>query len=203
MTEILTSILDELMANSILELAAVILAVAYLLLAVRQNIACWYAAFVSTAIFLYVFWQVDLYMESGLQVYYLVMAIYGWWSWQQGKEEDNTLKVTTWPVHYHALAIMAIVIATYVSGILLSETNQRLAYIDSFTTWSAVLTTYMVTRKILENWIYWLVIDAVSIYLYLDRELYFTALLFAVYIIIIFFGFSSWLKAYKSDLQVS
>ena len=75
MADFLSTALGEFNQNSLLELAAVILAIAYLLLAVRQNIACWYAAFISTAIFLHVFWQVNLYMESGLQVYYLGMAV--------------------------------------------------------------------------------------------------------------------------------
>ena len=166
MTEVLSAALAELQRNSIQELMAVILAVAYLLLAVRQNIYCWYAAFLSSAIFLVVFWQVDLFMESGLQVYYLIAA------------------------------------ATWISGQLLEGSYQRLAYLDSFTTWSAILTTYMVVRKILENWIYWLVIDTASIYLYVDRGLYFTALLFTIYIVIILFGFRAWLTDYrtKNDL---
>lgn len=198
MTEVFAAALAELQRNSIPELTAVILAVAYLILAVRQNIACWYAAFVSTAIFLYVFWQVDLYMESGLQVYYLAMAVYGWWSWRHGEAEGEALPISRWSLPKHLLALTFIAVATFVSGQLLSETSQRLAYLDSFTTWSAIVTTYMVTRKILENWVYWLVIDGVSIYLYLDRELYFTAMLFAVYIVIIFFGFYFWLKEYRA-----
>ena len=75
---------DQLLASSPWELAAVILAVAYLALVIRENIWCWYAAFVSTAIFLVIFWQVQLYMESGLQVFYLAMAVYGWWQWRRG-----------------------------------------------------------------------------------------------------------------------
>jgi len=198
MTELVDATLAELQRNSIPELGAVILAGAYLLLAVRQNITCWYAAFLSSAIFLIVFWRVDLFMESGLQVYYLVMAVYGWWSWRHGSAAKQSLPVSTWPVRYHLLSLTFIAVATWISAQLLAETNQRLAYLDSFTTWSAILTTYMVARKILENWIYWLVIDAASIYLYLDRELYFTALLFGIYIIIIFFGFRAWLRNYEA-----
>ena len=181
-----------------LELCAVVLAVIYLILAVRQNIACWYAAFVSTAIFLYIFWQVNLYMESALQVFYLAMAVYGWYKWHQGAAEDKQLAITTWPIRYHLVAVLFVLLATLVSGTLLADTDQRLGYVDSFTTWGAVITTFMVARKVLENWIYWLVIDAASIALYLDRELYFTTLLFMIYIVIIFFGFNSWLRKYRA-----
>ena len=208
MTEILTMALTQLRQNSLPELCAVAFAIAYLLLAVRQRIACWYAAFVSAAIFLYLFRQVGLYMESGLQVFYLAMAVYGWYQWRSVHESNNhesnhqknrgRLRVNIWPVRYHLPALACIGIATVISGALLADTGQRLGYVDSFTTWGSVITTFMVARKVLENWIYWLVIDSVSIYLYLDRELYFTALLFAVYLIIIVFGFVAWLREYRS-----
>ncbi len=202
MTDFLSTALGEFQQNTLIELAAVVLAVVYLLLAVRQHIACWYAAFISTAIFLYVFWQVNLYMESGLQVYYLVMAVYGWWAWRRGKSETNPgLKVSTWPPRQHLLVIGLILVATFISGTLLSGTDQRLGYLDSFTTWGAIVATFMVTRKILENWLYWIIIDSASIYLYFDRELYFTMILFLVYLVIIFFGFRSWRKQYR--LQAS
>ncbi|MGV0035794.1 MAG: nicotinamide riboside transporter PnuC [Candidatus Azotimanducaceae bacterium WSBS_2022_MAG_OTU7] len=198
MTDFLSTALGEFHQNTFIELAAVVLAIAYLLLAVRQHIACWYAAFISTAIFLYVFWQVNLYMESGLQVYYLVMAVYGWWAWRRGKSETNPgLKVSTWRPRQHLLVIGLVLVATFISGTLLSGTDQRLGYLDSFTTWGAIVATFMVTRKILENWLYWIVIDSASIYLYFDRELYFTMILFLVYLVIIFFGFRSWRKQYR------
>jgi nicotinamide mononucleotide transporter len=93
------------------------------------------------------------------------------------------------------------VVATFVSGTLLSGTEQRLGYLDSFTTWGAVVATFMVTRKVLENWLYWIVIDSASLYLYFDRELYFTMILFLVYLVIIFFGFRNWLREYRLEAQ--
>ena len=202
MTDFLSSALGEFHQNSLLELIAVVLAIAYLLLAVRQHIACWYAAFISTAIFLYVFWQVNLYMESGLQVYYLGMAVYGWWAWQGGRSKGKPgLTINTWSLRQNLIVIGIVVVATFVSGTLLSGTEQRLGYLDSFTTWGAVVATFMVTRKVLENWLYWIVIDSASLYLYFDRELYFTMILFLVYLVIIFFGFQSWLREYRLEAQ--
>ncbi|MFT7469822.1 MAG: nicotinamide mononucleotide transporter [Candidatus Pseudothioglobus sp.] len=81
-------------------------------------------------------------------------------------------------------------------------TDAQSPYLDAFTTWASVVTTYMVTRKVLENWAYWLLIDSLSIYLYLDRALYFTSLLFAVYIIIIFFGWYRWQQRYHQQHAV-
>ena len=182
------------------EAVAVALGIAYLLLAVRESILCWYAAFVSTAIFLVLFWDVNLLMESGLQVYYLGMAVYGWWQWTHGGGEEGELPISRWPVRYHLLAVGGVVLISLASGLLLNEyTSAALPFLDSFTTWGAVLTTWMVARKLLENWLYWLVIDSVSIYLYLDRELYLTAGLFAVYLVIVVFGYFKWLQHYRSQ----
>ena len=114
--------------------------------------------------FLYIFWQVNLYMESGLQIFYLIMAVYGWYQWRYATNGKESLPVTTWSLKTHALVIGCVAIATLISGSLLADTDQRLGYVDSFTTWGAVVTTYMVTRKVLENWLYWIVIDFASIF---------------------------------------
>ena len=182
------------------EAVAVILGIAHLLLAVREHISCWYAAFVSTAIYLFVFWDANLLMESALQLYYMGMAVYGWWQWQHGGDAEGELSISRWSGRRHGLAIALVLLTSLGSGFLLQNySSAALPFLDSFTTWGAVLTTWMVARKVLENWLYWLVIDAVSIYLYLDRELYLTAGLFAVYIIIAVFGFLAWLKHFRSQ----
>ena len=193
-------LLASLQAMSPWEVAAVLLGIAYLLLAMRESLWCWYAAFVSTAIFLWLFWRVGLLMESALQVYYLAMAVYGWWHWRYGTGAGDTLPISRWSGRQHAAAIAGIVTASRASGALLaSHTSAALPYLDSFTTWGSILTTWMVARKILENWLYWLVIDSVSIYLYLDRALYLTALLFAAYVVIVLFGYRQWLIHYRAQ----
>ena len=198
MIEVINTIAHQLLQNSLLELVAVVFAVAYLVLAVRENSLCWYAAGISTLIFLFIFWDVKLYMESGLQIYYLAMAFYGWYQWRGANRETASLRVSKWRAKQHVIALALIATLTFISGSLLnSGTDANLPYLDSFTTWASVVTTFMVTRKILENWFYWLVIDSVSIYLYLDRELYFTSLLFAIYIVIIFFGWFAWNRSYR------
>ena len=182
------------------EAAAVVLGICYLLLAVRELIWCWYAAFASTAIYLFLFWDVNLLMESGLQIYYLAMAVYGWWQWQHGDSSDGKLRISRWPPRVHFFVITAVLLISAASGLLLREySTAALPFLDSFTTWGAVLTTWMVAKKVLENWLYWLVIDSVSIYLYVDRELYLTAGLFAAYILIAVFGFIAWLKHFRSQ----
>ena len=182
------------------EALAVCLGILYLLLAMWEKISCWYAAFLSTLIFLFLFWDVNLLMESALQVYYLGMAVYGWWQWQHGGAGDSALPISRWRPRQHATAIAVILSTSALSGWLLSaNTEAAMPYLDSFTTWGAVLTTWMVARKILENWLYWLVIDSVSIFLYLDRGLFLTAGLFAGYVVIVIFGFVTWTRHYRTQ----
>lgn len=196
----MNSLLQGLMAMSAWEAAAVLLGIAYLLLAMRESLWCWYAAFASTSIFLVLFWNVSLLMESALQVYYLVMAVYGWWQWQQGENEQHALPISSWGARSHLIALGAVLLVSLASGIMLHHySDAALPFLDSFTTWGSVLTTWMVARKVLENWLYWLLIDSVSIYLYLDRELYLTAALFAAYLVIALFGYRKWLLHYRAQ----
>ena len=203
MTEIVNAIIEGFAAQSMAEWIAVILGVAYLVLAMRQSNWCWYAAFGSTAIFSWLFWDVSLVMESALNVYYLVMAVYGWWAWRSGgnnSADEHELPVQSWGMKQHGLVLLAIAVLTFASGYLLTEnTSAALPYLDSFTTWGAVITTWMVTRKVLENWIYWIVIDAVAIYLYIDRGLYPTAFLMCIYVVLAVGGFWLWLKDYRNQ----
>ena len=178
------------------ELLAVALAVAYLMLAIRQNIWCWAAAAVSTLIYLFIMYEARLYMESALQVFYLGMAAYGWYEWKHGGADHGELEVSYWPWKRHLAAITVVFVLVFASGELLPRFRAAaLPFADAFTTWAAVVATYMVARKILENWIYWFVIDAVSVYLYLSRELYFTAALFVAYLVMIVFGDRSWRRS--------
>lgn len=175
------------------EAIAVLLAITYLVLAIRQNIWCWAAAAVSTSIYLFIMFEAQLYMESVLQLFYLAMAAYGWYQWRRHGENSRVLQVTTWPLSYHVFAIGSVLLLVFVSGHLLSQyTDAALPHVDSFTTWGAVIATYMVARKVLENWVYWFVIDAVSVGMYLNRGLLLTALLFVFYLVLIILGYRSW-----------
>jgi nicotinamide mononucleotide transporter len=183
-----------------LETVAVILAIAYLLFAIKENSLCWYCALFSTAIYVWIFGDVSLYMESALNIYYMAMAVYGWYQWQRGGENHAGLKISRWSPGDHSMAIGVIFVATVISGYLLAaNTDARLPYLDSFTTWASVVTTLMVARKIIENWLYWVVIDMVSIFLYVDRGLYQTAGLFVLYIVLAVAGYILWVKKYREQ----
>jgi nicotinamide mononucleotide transporter len=201
------SVLAAAQSMSLLEVTAVIFAMAYLLLAVRENVLCWLFAFLSTAIYTVLFWDVSLLMESALNVYYMAMAVYGWYQWTRGgasgSKEPHALEVRSMSGQQHVLVITGIAILCVVSGKLLSEhSSAAWPYVDSFTTWASVITTYLVTRKYLQNWLYWIVIDAVSIPLYIDRGLNLTALLFVAYVVIAVIGYFKWREHLRTNGQV-
>ncbi len=135
--------------------------------------------------------------------YYLVMAVYGWYQWRQGGQNHKGLEISVWSLKKHGLAICFVTLASVVSGYLLTKnTDAQLPYLDSFTTWGAVLTTVMVARKILENWLYWVVIDTASIYLYFDRGLYQTVVLLVFYVVLAMAGYVTWRRRYLGQQSV-
>lgn len=198
MSTLTQALAEQARAYSLLEIVAVVTAILYLLLAIRQNIWCWFFAAISTTIYVLIFIDVRLYMEAVLNGFYLCMAIYGWYTWRQGRHGESALPVTSWAPEIHLQAIAIIAVVAVINGYLLDNwTNAAFPYIDSMTTWAAIWATFLVARKILENWWYWLVIDIVSVFIYWQRDLQLTALLFAVYVVMIPFGLISWTRSQR------
>jgi len=172
---------------------AVVLAIAYLVLAIRQNIWCWAAAAVSATLYLVILFDAKLYLQSALQLYYVAMAGYGWYHWRHPGDEARELPVTRWPLRNHAIAIGVVLLLMAVSTqLMVRYSDAPMPYLDAFTTWGSVVTTFLVARKVLENWLYWFVIDVVSIVMFLGRELYFTVGLFGLYLVMIVIGYRAW-----------
>ncbi len=181
-----------------MESVAVVTALLYVVLAIRQNIWCWPSALISTIIYVYIFFDARLYMESVLNVFYFAIAIYGWYAWHTGRTDGQELPVTRWPVRVHVIAISLVIGISLANGYLLQRySNAVFPYIDSATTWAAIWATFLVARKVLENWWYWLAIDVVLVFIYWSRDLQLTALLFVVYVIMIPFGLIGWTRSWR------
>ena len=177
------------------EIIAVVLALAYVLLAIRQSIACWVAAFVSSCLYVWVFFAARLYMDSALNVFYAVMAVYGFWQWRS-VDKDGAHHVRRWSLSRNALAAAAILTLSAVNGYFLSRyTPAAFPFIDSMVSWAAVFATFLVARKVYENWHWWLIIDAASACLYFAKGLYLTVLLFALYLALILIGMREWRRS--------
>jgi nicotinamide mononucleotide transporter len=181
--------------TSWIELLAAALAVAYLLLAIGQRLSCWLAAFVSSILYVWVMFSARLYMESVLNAFYAAMAVYGFWQWQHGRG-GAALAVNRWPIARHALGASGVVALSLVSYFFLRRyTPAALPFADAMVTWSSVFATFLVARKVYENWHWWLLIDSVSACLYYTRHLYATMLLFGLYLILIVIGMREWRRS--------
>ena len=137
-------------------------------------------------------------MESVLNAFYLLMAGYGWYVWSSGRSDGHDKPVAKWPLKTHSIAIVALILLSLINGYLLTEFSDAVfPYMDSMTTWFAIWATFLVARKVLENWWYWLLIDVVSVFIYWLRDLQLTSLLFVVYVIMIPFGLASWSRSMR------
>jgi len=187
-----------------IEITAVLLAILYLVLAVKQNILCWICGIISSILYFFIMRSAGLYMEAYLQIFYVFMGFYGWSQWQKAPKNNVNFEVNTWSQSQHFIALSIILILSFLSGTLLRNfTDAALPFLDALVTWGAVAATYMVAKKLLENWIYWLVIDSISILLFISRDLWLTAFLFCIYIVIIIFGYRLWSKTLKENNAVS
>jgi len=197
----LDNIAAELAALWPWEAIAVALALAYLVLAIRESVWCWPAGIASTLIYLALFYGSRLYAESVLQLFYIGVSVYGWRQWAAGGARVP-LAITTWRPRQHGVAILSIAALASLSGALLSAfTPAALPYLDSLTAWGSVITTWMVARKILENWTYWFVIDSLSVYIYMRRGLWLTAGLFVVYLVLIVVGYRAAVRGEARELD--
>jgi nicotinamide mononucleotide transporter len=176
-------------------MTAAALAVAYLVLAIGQRLACWLAAFVSSCLYVWVLFRARLYMESMLNGFYAAMAIYGYWQWTRGRDHQP-LNVSRWSWRRNAAGLLAVVGMSILSAYFLRRfTPAAWPFLDSTVTWASVFATFLVARKVYENWHWWLVIDSVSLVLCYTRRLYLTMLLFALYLLMIVIGMREWRRS--------
>ena len=195
MHEIWLQILAAWQAQSGLEIIAVVAAILYLVLAIRENIWCWLFAFISTSIYIYLFHSVSLLSESLLNVYYLLMAVYGWYQWRRGNHHEGR-KIISWSIRKHSFLIILTSLTVPILGYAMDQLGASMPYLDAFTTCFAVLATVMVAHKVLENWHYWLVINVTSVYLFSSKELYLTAAMFVLYVVLTIIGYINWKNIY-------
>ncbi len=192
-------------SNNYIELLGLIFGLLYILLSIKQNIWCWPIGFITSALYIYVFFVTKFYADMGLQVYYLIVSVYGWSYWMFGaksKKQDD-LKITKTNVKLGIYLFLAtIVLFVIISYVLVNYTDSEIPYWDAFTTAASFVATWMLARKIIEHWIIWIVVDSVSLGLYIYKELYPTVILFAVYTVLAILGYIEWKMELKKKLNV-
>jgi len=180
-----------------IEIVGVVFSVIYLLFSIRQNILLWPTGMISAILYMVVFFQAKFYADMGLNVYYFFISIYGWIVWQKGKEnkgrQSNIIRIK-WK---QGLILTGLTALAFVGiGLILDRyTDSPIPYWDALTTAMSFTATWMLARKILEHWIIWIIVDAISMGLYLYRGLYPTMILFAIYTTMAVIGYLEWKKS--------
>lgn len=192
--------------EQLLEYFGVLTGLLYLLLEIRQHRAMWVVGFLTSLVYVFVFFFSKIYADMGLNIYYVAISIYGFWQWtrkkaiNEGKTNQSTsaneailYRNMTFPLFAGiALAILAIYALLYY--ILHNFTDSPIPAGDAFTTAVGIVATWMLARRIIEHWIFWIIVNCVSVYLYYLRGLYPTMFLYICYAILAAVGLYTWKK---------
>ena len=181
-----------------IELLGTIFGLLYIFFSIKQNIWCWPIGLISSVIYVSVFFNAKFYADMGLQLYYVFISIYGWYYWIYGGKSTskNQLEVTTTGLKLGFLLFLVnLGLFLFISFVLVNFTDSEIPYWDAFTTAASIVATWMLAQKKIEHWILWIIVDTVSLGLYIYKELYATVILFAVYTVLAFFGYLEWKKS--------
>jgi nicotinamide mononucleotide transporter len=188
--------------KSYLELSATIFGFIYIYFSIRGDIKLWVFGLLSSGLFTWVFFKSKVYADMGIQIYYVFISIYGWVHWyfyrDQRKEEIpvKNLNLKQWLFAVVATGLIFILIGVFLDNV----TDSDIPYWDAFTTSAGIVATWMLARKILEQWLIWIIVDFVSVFLYLYKDLYFASVLSVVYTILAIIGFFEWRKVFHGQM---
>ena len=170
-------------------------------LLIKQNIWTWPIGIAYTFASLYIFFTAKLYADFALHVFFLFMSFYGWYYWLQGNSRfDSELPVSRESkkvlVYSIIICVLAIILA---SNLFTMYTDAELPYWDNTTSILSVLAIWLQSRKKIESWVFWLIIDILSVGIYFYKDLYLYSLLYSIYVAMAFFGYATWLKSYRNE----
>ena len=174
-------------------------------LLIRQNIWTWPVGIAYTVASLHVFFTAKLYADFTLHFFFLIMSLYGWYYWLRGNNRiDSELLVSREKkkVLVYSLVICSVAII-FTSNLFTLCTDADLPYWDSTTSILSIFAIWLQSRKKIESWIFWLIIDILSVGIYFYKELYFYSLLYSIYVVMAFLGYVTWLESYRDEQQNS
>jgi nicotinamide mononucleotide transporter len=188
--------------SSCLELVAVIVGIISVFLSVREHIWSWPTALVNVALYTLLFYRSGLYSDMGLQVVYFALSLYGWYEWLYGGRGHTELQVSrTPPKVWSTLGIIAILFWAVDGWATSKLPGVALPYVDAATTTVSLVAQYLMTRKHLENWIFWIIVDFVYVGMLIFKGLNLTAFNYGIYLVLAVMGYVSWKKSLQGQLQ--
>lgn len=199
--DILTQIVEQIRALSWIDWTATVTAIIYVVLAARENIWCWFWGIISCSLWAYAsFVFYHLWMDALLQVFYVIMAIIGWYQWRFGEQNEQVKPTTHLTLREHLIYIAILLPVSVLFGYFFSEyTPAAATYPDAFTTILSVIATVALVQKKLETWLYWVVADALYVWLYGRQGAYLFSFLMIIYVIIAANAYFQWKKRMKNE----
>lgn len=190
--------LEEIYALSWIDWVVTITGIIYVVLAAKENIWCWFWGFISCSFWAYAdFYLYQLYADGFLQLFYAGMSAWGLWQWQFGTKGKGPSPIRKMERHEHIWIISLSVIGGILAGYFLSTyTDAAASYPDAITTVFAIMATYLVVQKKLENWLYWMGIDFVYLFIYGSQGAYLFVLIMLIYLIVAYYGWRNWERRY-------
>ena len=188
-------ILQFLISDKGLELIGLIIGLLYLLLEYKANIWLWPVGVIMPIVYIIIFYQNKFYADMTFNVYYLFASIYGWYIWANSLEKTDKGLISHLPKKY-IVGLSAIFVAIFaaIAFLLINFTDSEVPYGDSFTTTLSILAMWMLAHKYIEQWLLWIVVNAVTAVLYHTKELDITVILFIVNFFVSILGYVKWKK---------
>ena len=188
--------------DKVLEIAGFLIGLLYLWWEFKADSRLWLASLIMPAISMWIYFSKGLYADFGINIYYLFIAIYGYYSWTRGSrvKKDAPRKAETLPITHIPGKVLAGAVGMFmlvwgaIYLVLIELTNSTVPVCDSFTTALSIVAMWLLARKYVEQWFAWIVVDAVCVGLYVYKEIYFYAILYAVYTVVAWFGYRKWLR---------
>ncbi len=195
------SLTQFIFGTGILEWFGVFTGILCVWLAAKNNIWNWPIAIISVLIYIFIFFETKLYADMGLQVYFFVTNIYGWYYWsKQRNNPEESRPVSLITKKEIVLSIIGVIGFTIVLGFLLfKKTDASFPFVDSFCTACSLIAQIFLARKVLQNWLIWIFVDAIYVGMYFSKDLYATGLMYALYIGIATMGYLDWRKVYREQ----
>ena len=177
-----------------IEYAAVAFGVIYVLLASRSNIWCWLAGIISSALYIYINITHQLFQDAILQTYYVAAGFYGWWLWNKKGNAEDEIVIHSFSLQQNLKLIFFGALLVPVFGFVFSKLGNSLSYFDSAVTIFSFIATWMTAKKIVQNWLFWIVIDLAAAAMYFIKGLQVTGGLYIFFTIIAGYGYYEWRK---------
>lgn len=187
-------------SQSVLEVFGVISGILCVYLAAKNKIWSWPLAIISVLIYAFIFFDEKLYADAGLQIYFLITNIYGWYFWTRKSSTETKTPITFASKKLILFSFLSVFIFSFLLGTFLyKSTDASFPYIDSFCTACSLVAQFFLARKIIENWLIWIFVDIIYVGVYIFKDLHLTAGMYALYIIIAAMGYLKWKIEYKQS----